>query len=82
VQLVAGLVLLALGRRPGAPGAERPYDLLMHFLYGFGFPLLVLLVSHKWARDGRYHPYTIFAVASLIIAGLTARGWMVGILGA
>lgn len=78
VQLLIGVVLLAMARRPGAGGW---FDTGFHFLYGFGFPLIVLFMGHKWARDGRYHPFTLFAVAGLVIAALNMRGWMVGLFG-
>lgn len=78
VQLVIGLVLLAMGRRPGGGGA---FNVSFHLLYGAGFPLLVLVVGHKWARDGRYNPHTIFALVGLIVFALTLRGYMVGIHG-
>lgn len=79
VQLVVGLVLLAMGRRPGPAGGA--YTVGFHLLYGFGFPVLVLLLAHKWARDERYHPLTIFSIAAFVIVGLTVRGWFVGIQG-
>jgi hypothetical protein len=80
VQLLVGLVLLALGRRPGPEGGA--FTMGFHIAYGFGFPLVVLLVAHKWARDERYHSLTVFAFAAFIIVGLTVRGWFVGIQGA
>lgn len=78
VQLAIGLVLLAMGRRPGGGGA---FNVTFHLLYGAGFPLLVLVVGHKWAREGRYNPHTVFAFAGLVIFALALRGWMVGIYG-
>lgn len=78
VQLVAGLVLLAMGRRPGDGGW---FTVTFHMLYGAGFPLIVLVFSHKWARDGRYDPHTIFALAGLVIFALMVRGFLVGIHG-
>ena len=71
LQLIFGLVLLAMGRRP------IPGDLFInsfHILYGFVFPLVVLFFGHKWAREQRYHPLTAFAVVGLVNFGLTARG--------
>lgn len=70
VQLLFGLVLLAIGRRPAADLFTTSF----HLLYGFVFPLVVLTVGHKYARDGRYHPLTAFAVVGLVNFGLTARG--------
>jgi hypothetical protein len=80
LQLLAGLVLLvlyALGRA-GLPGDGSAFDVSFHLLYGAGFPLIVLFFAHKWAREGRYHPHAVFAVAALVLFGLTARAWQVG----
>ena len=81
LQLVAGLVLLvayALGAA-GLPGDGSAFDVSFHLLYGAGFPLLALFFAHKWAREGRYNAHTVFAVAGLVVFGLTARAWQVGV---
>lgn len=78
VQLLLGLGLLVAGRVPHTGGA---LTVVFHLLYGFGFPLVVLFFSHRWARLGRLNPHTIFAVASLVIFALTLRGYQVGIQG-
>jgi hypothetical protein len=83
LQLLLGLVLVAfwaLGTG-GAPGRGRWFEWLFHLLYGVGFPFVVLLVGHRMARGGRYQPHSVFAVVGLVIFGLTARAWQVGILG-
>jgi hypothetical protein len=80
VQLVAGLVLLALGERPGRAGAGG-LSTLFHLMYGLGFPVIVLLVGHSVARAGRYSPHSVFALVGLVIFGLTARAWQVGLTG-
>ena len=82
VQLVIGLVLLLLGRRPGDAGTENGATLAFHLAYGVLFPLIVLIVGHKVARDGKYRAHSVFAVVGLVIFGLTARAWMVGSMGA
>lgn len=79
LQLLLGVGLFAMGRRPGAGGA---YTNTFHTLYGFGFPVLVLYFSHKWAREGRRHPFAVFAFAGLVIMALAMRAFMVGVLGA
>lgn len=76
VQLAIGLVLLVLGGRPG-DGSLFTY--VFHLLYGIVFPLLTLFFAHKWAREERYHPHAAFAVAGLVVFGLTARAMMVGL---
>lgn len=79
-QLVIGLVLLALGRRPGPD--DDGATLAFHLAYGVLFPLITLVVGHKVARDGKYRAHSVFALVGLIIFGLTARAWMVGTMGA
>ncbi|MBA2528399.1 MAG: hypothetical protein H0V19_00295 [Euzebyales bacterium] len=80
LQLVVGLVLLALGRRPGPEGDGG--TLAFHLSYGVVFPIITLLVGHRVARQGSYSPHTVFAVVGLVIFGLTARAWQVGAFGA
>jgi hypothetical protein len=83
LQFLVGLILVgywAFGSG-GAPGGGGWFNWLFHLLYGIGFPLLVLLVGHRMARAGRYEPHSVFAVVGLVIFGLTARAWQVGILG-
>jgi FtsH-binding integral membrane protein len=75
IQLLLGLVLLVLGRRPG-DGSW--FDFIFHLLYGIVFPLLTLFFAHKWAREKRFDAHAAFAVAGLVIFGLTARAFMVG----
>jgi hypothetical protein len=80
LQLFLGMALLALFAigQAGLPGDGSAFEVGFHLLHGVGFPLLVLLVAHKGARDGRFHPHTAFAVVGLVNFGLTARAWMVG----
>ena len=80
LQLVAGVVLLLMGRRPGP--ADDGRTLAFHLAYGLLFPLITLIVGHKVARDGKYDAHSVFAVVGLVIFGLTARSWMVGTGGA
>lgn len=79
-QLVIGLVLLVMGRRPGPAGGGA--TLAFHLAYGLLFPLITLVVGHRVARDGRYRPHSVFSVVGLVMFGLMARAWMVGIDGA
>jgi hypothetical protein len=70
VQLVAGLVLLALGGR-------QP---LLHYLYGAVFPALVLVVCHVFTRGLEKPPYHLFfTIGSFFVFGLTARALMTGL---
>jgi hypothetical protein len=77
-QVLVGIVLLLLGKRPGTGDGET---IAFHLSYGLVFPLITLVVGHKVARDGKYKPHSVFAVVGLIIFGLTARSWMVGTAG-
>lgn len=76
IQLAIGLILLVLG---GRPGDQSLFIYIFHPLYGIVFPLLTLFFAHKWSREGRYHPHAAFAVAGLVVFGLTARAFMVGV---
>ncbi len=80
LQFFLGLALLTLYSlgRGGLPGSGSTFDVTFHLLYGAGFPLAVLVVAHRGARDGRFDAYAAFAVVGLVIFGLTARAWMVG----
>lgn len=79
-QLVAGLVLLVLGKRPGPD--DDGGTLAFHLAYGVLFPVITLIVGHRVAGQGRYRPHSVFAVVGLVIFGLTARAWMTGTAGA
>lgn len=82
IQLVVGLVLLALGRLPGpAQDPMRAWTLIFHLLYGVIFPLVVLVVAHRGAHIGRFNPYSAFAVVGLVNFGLTFRAMDVGLAG-
>jgi hypothetical protein len=76
IQLAIGLVLMVLGGRPG-DGSWFIY--IFHPLYGIVFPLVTLFFAHKWSREGRFHPHAAFAVAGLVIFGLSSRAMMVGL---
>jgi hypothetical protein len=70
VQLLAGLVLLAMGDR-------RP---LLHYLYGAVFPALVLVVCHVFTRGLEKPPFHLFfTIGSFFMLGLTARALMTGL---
>lgn len=75
VQLAIGLVLMLLG---GRPGNGSLFIYVFHPLYGIVFPLATLFYAHKWSREERYDPHSAFAVAGLVVFGLTARAFMVG----
>ncbi|QBI18192.1 hypothetical protein ER308_00455 [Egibacter rhizosphaerae] len=78
-QLLVGLVLLLIGRIPvGGSWGAAWFDNVFHILYGLVFPIVTLVFAHRWSLEGRRSPHTIFAVAGLVLFGLTARAWMTG----
>ena len=83
MQFLAGLVLvgwwlLGGGAAPGAKAGGGWFNGTFHVLYGVAFPLIVLLVGHRFARDGRYDPHSVFSVVGLVIFGLASRAFAVG----
>lgn len=81
LQFVIGLGLLVLWTlgSGGLPGDGSTFDVVFHFLYGAGFPLLVLGAGHWFAHTKRYDAHTVFAVVGLVNFALAARAWMVGV---
>jgi hypothetical protein len=70
LQLLAGLVLLAVGGR-------QP---LLHYLYGVVFPAIVLVVCHVFSRGLEKPPYHLFfTIGAFFVFGLTARALMTGL---
>jgi hypothetical protein len=71
LQLLAGAVLLALGRR-------QP---LLHYAYGALFPLIALVVAHVLARgmDQERDSLLVFVAASFVVFGLTLRALATGL---
>ena len=70
VQLVAGVALLIGGGDRG----------VLHYLYGVGFPALVLGAAHWLAREAfAERPWVPFALAGFVAFGLTLRALMTGL---
>lgn len=72
VQIVVGAIVFATGERP---------DTFLHYFYGGVFPVIVLGVTHVFARDMNVEAdrWKVFAVASFFIFGLTLRATMTGL---
>lgn len=82
LQVAVGAVLLglwALGLGP-PPVPGSAFQSVFHVLYGLVFPLVVLVVGHRWAVQGRMEPHTAFAVVGLVNFGLLFRAWQTGML--
>jgi hypothetical protein len=71
LQLVAGAVLLAMGRRQS----------LLHYAYGALFPLVALVVAHVLARgmERERDALLVFVATSFIVFGLTLRALATGL---
>jgi hypothetical protein len=69
VQAVVGVVLLMLGRRP---------EQWLHYVYGAGFPLLVLVVAHQQARKRPGLEAAMFGIAAFLCAFSSWRAWVTG----
>ena len=70
VQLLAGIVLLALGDRRE----------VLHYLYGAVLPGIVLVICHALTRSLQRPPYHFFFTwGALVVFGLTARALMTGL---
>jgi len=64
---ITGIALFVIGGRPH----------LLHFAYGL-FPVIVLLVAHRFSRRFEGLEWTVFAIAGLVNFGLLTRGFMTG----
>jgi hypothetical protein len=72
VQILAGLTLLAIGRKLPS---------MLHLFYGSVFPATVLIVAHVVARgmDEEKATGKVFALASFFVFGLTLRALTTGL---
>lgn len=75
VQLLIGAFLLLRG---GGPNLGQTFDVVFHPLYGFVFPVVVLVVAHAQARTGARSAYAVFALGAFVIFALTVRSFTVG----
>jgi hypothetical protein len=68
VQLVVGVILIALGGRP-------PW---LHYAYGAFFPAALLVAAHRLGQRFEDIPWVWFGIASALICGLTIRAFITG----
>lgn len=69
VQAIVGVVMLLMGRMPNH---------VLHFVYGAGFPLVVLGFAHSQARKRPGLEAAIFGVAAFLCAFSSWRAWITG----
>ncbi len=74
LQVVVGVALLAMGGRPATPGPQW-----LHYAYGGLFPVIVLVLAHRWARRLESLAWVAFGVAGFINFGLTFRALQTGL---
>lgn len=71
VQVVAGLVLLAIGRR--VPTTDLRW---LHYLYGSLFPLIAVVAGRLSSMRRERFDYVPVAAGAFVAFGLTARALM------
>jgi len=70
LQLIVGAIMFLVVR-------DGPVD-PVHLIYG-GFPILVLIFAHHYAKKLEGLEWVAFALAGLFIFGLQLRGYMTGL---
>lgn len=74
VQLLIGLYLFATGGRPQSNGPSW-----LHYVYGAGFPILVLVIAHVQARKRPGVEILLFGVAAFLCTFATIRALQTGL---
>jgi hypothetical protein len=74
VQLLIGLYLFATGARPQSNGPSW-----LHYVYGAGFPMLVLVIAHVQARKRPGVEALIFGIAAFLCTFATIRALQTGL---
>jgi hypothetical protein len=74
IQLLIGLYLFSTGARPQSNGPSW-----LHYVYGAGFPMLVLAVAHVQARKRPGVEILIFGVAAFLCTFATIRALQTGL---
>ena len=73
IQIIIGGILFLTGHRPDSNGPQP-----LHYAYA-GFPILVLIYAHRYARRSRGLPWLVFGIAGLVAFGLTFRAMQTGL---
>ena len=74
LQLLIGLFLFAAGGRPQSNGPSW-----LHYVYGAGFPILVLVIAHVQSRKRPGVEILIFGVAAFLCTFATIRALQTGL---
>jgi len=74
VQLLIGVYLFATGARPESNGPSW-----LHYVYGAGFPILVLIIAHVQSRKRPGVEVLIFGVAAFLCTFATIRALQTGL---
>jgi hypothetical protein len=74
IQLIVGVILFVLGGRPNSNGPSW-----LHYVYGAGFPLLVLIVAHTQARKRPGAEMIFFGIAAFLCTFSTLRALQTGL---
>lgn len=74
IQFIVGVTLFILGGRPDSNGPSW-----LHYVYGAGFPLLVLIVAHIQARKRPGAEMIFFGVAAFLCTFSTLRALQTGL---
>lgn len=74
LQLVVGLILFISGARPQSNGPSW-----LHYVYGAGFPLLVLVIAHTQAKKRPGVEILIFGVAAFLCTFSALRALQTGL---
>jgi hypothetical protein len=73
LQLLVGVTLYLMGHRPDSNGPSW-----LHYVYGAGFPLFVLVIAHSQARKRPGIEMLIFGIAAFLCTFSTLRALQTG----
>jgi hypothetical protein len=74
IQFIVGAILFVSGATPDSNGPTW-----LHYIYGAGFPLLVLIVAHRQSRKHPGAEMVFFGVAAFLCTFSTLRALQTGL---
>ena len=74
IQFIVGAILFISGATPDSNGPSW-----LHYVYGAGFPLLVLVIAHRQARKRPGAEMIFFGVAAFLCTFSTLRALQTGL---